>query len=394
MAKSNISIETAGGAVLGGYFWYITTHDNWLCKMNIQNYTVEYVGIVPYADTDSYSYVVAAGLGNNIFIIPEFGDFFLEYDINKNTFVRYELIYSKLIKGKNGGKAVKFRSGIIRNDRLWILPVSAHCIIEFNIKERKLIEHIEWFSLLDEYDDDEILFGAGTISKDKLWLPCIQENSIIEFSMEDKKAFKHRVGNEQARFSVSAYYEKEDCLYIADYIDGLLYKWKPVENICNKIVLNIPGYEIETDSKGREQRITAIWCLYIYKNYLLVIPSTSNKFILMDLEKQEIIKIYDKEKGTSFKMFCVFDEKRILMTSHKKGRMLIFHKETHGLEKIKTEFHMAYENYPNKNFYRESHIGVEEFIKGILRVESVSINHSENCIGKIICENLLSNREE
>lgn len=295
--KFNNSFESC--VLLKDSLWFVTIKDNWLCKMSTENYTVEYVCDVPYANVEVYSYKVAGGYDSILILMPMYGEYLLEYDIEKNTFKKIELKQSKIDGIFSGGAGIKFRSSVRDGDKLWILPQSAHCIIEYDFSTHNVIEYTDWYSVFEQFNWTNVpLFGKGIIAMDSIWIPCLQINAVLEFSL-DKKVNLHFLGTKDEKFSAITEYKSD--LWLMDNRKMSVVTWNPKTGFIKYYNEFPEDYNLQEKYKYDNTNIDyGIWGMNTIDNKIVLSPSTANQFVILDTESGLMRKLVDVPKDSSY----------------------------------------------------------------------------------------------
>lgn len=304
--KVNTCVE--GACILKNDMWFTSMYSNGLYRMSVDNMISELICEIPeqYRNKEQFQYKVAGAYENEVVLMPLYAEYVLIYNISQNTFKAIKILKHFVTNIDGAGECVKFRSSCQKDNKLWILPQAAHCIIEYDFSKGELIEYDNWY--YDKYfvhRDGKIKFGQGIKLDNSIWIPCFQQNIIIKYSLQTKSVEYHMV--DANNYSIIALANIDDVLWIITE-DYKCIKWqvgygKPIEE-TNLIT----DYKLETNCYSYLK-------VNVYDNRILLCPGQANSFISVDTLNHKITNISNKPDKTFFMSSCKLNKEIDLIFS-------------------------------------------------------------------------------
>ncbi len=358
--------------------WFVSLGDTWLCKMSKKTYIAEKVCAIPHTEQIMYEYDVASAGNGKIIIMPLMKKIIFSYDIDNHKFEEFDWNEAETYVAEKEPYKVNFRSAVKKENSTWIMPQSARCIIEYDHLKNKITEYTDWFHIFDGYQlEANELFGKGILVKESLWLPCLQLNAIVEFNTHTKKGKLHFIGENDRRYTAIAY--SKDCFWIIDNQKQVLTGWTPETGIVTNI--NAFPDEYEADDSDKNTLFNIFYMQPILNNYILLLPSHSNQFLLVDLKKQTISAVLKKRRGESYISAIWLNDSELLCLSHKSNRCILFSlKDRTFTEK---EVYVDIEISSEPLFVKHGNMSLQNYIDYVKKLEHAKIQNRNQC-GSII----------
>lgn len=350
------------GVIVDNELWYVPITRTALYKMKLSNYQSQEVCKLPYVEDGlNYSYDVVAVHESRLILMPKYADNVLIYNMLDGSFDKVILEASMMTSGTEGGTAIKFRSYAQEGDILWMMPQSCRCIIEYNMSSSLLIEHTNWYGLLEKYHWKNVnLFGKGILVKESLWIPCYQKNTVVEFSVRTKEAKIHYIGNERNCYSAIAY--ADGAFWILDNLNSRFFKWNPEGGIGEEI--RFPeGYGIDDISVSDEVKKYRVACMYTVNEKILLLPTLANQFLLFNTQNATMHNLLTNNGKNSFIGVCALNQDQIICPSQKSEELVIISFEEEKAERTSFYMELDADEMSNGAWIPEQNINLERTIK-------------------------------
>ena len=361
------------------YYWFVAANHSVICRMLVGSAKIEVIApILEKTWEMGRQYFIAAEHKGRLILAPEFADEILEYDIEKNCFYKYEIKTTRIDKETfNGtGKDVKFRSSIVIDRVLWIIPQSCHQIIAFNMETHEIQYYEEWYERFEQnnWKDCDFLFGISVKVENYIYIPCCQLNAVLEFDTITKDSKVYFIGKEENRFEALAYTTKG--FWLLDNKKKMIYLWNK-EKIIKEIMLS-DKFVVE---KGYEN--SGLVGLYVDEHRVLMIPCSANVFVNLNLLDEQIEFLLEREDRQGFiRYFIDKENNRVIIPSQLRNQIVIFDMETNEMQSFYTYNTMEQSkeeiNYFTKSSWRSDlYIGEKDetcsfFIQSQIRTPRIS----------------------
>ena len=165
------------------YYWFVAVNHAVLCRMPVSDIGIEIVTPIPGKTWYmAHQYFVAAEHKGKLILVPKFANEILVYDIKHNRFSVYEIEISGIDSNcfSGAGKDIKFRSAIVIDTVLWIMPQSCHEIIAFDMETYEVKCYREWYKQFEQYHWENCsLFTLAVGAGKQIYMSCQQINVIV-----------------------------------------------------------------------------------------------------------------------------------------------------------------------------------------------------------------------
>ncbi len=321
MTEKGIEITTKRCVLQDDYLWYVNLQSAIVCRTNIKSWKTEIVTKIPreYYRWDSFTYDCGVIYEDRLILYPEFENWILDVNIETRK-VEGVSIHHLNIDDSRTTSGIKFKGAYRIDDKVYFLPCSCHCILEYDLNEKKLVEYSDWYRefFCDERIYDNSLFIDSLFSEKKFWFLCKDVNAIMEFDPVEKKAKLHYVGDLSCRFSAFSIYKKEFVIW--DYKNSTMLFWKG-DNTIKRIDLS------------KHIGVSDQWD-YLYFNCdedIYLIPHTSNKLVIISNNESrariEVVEISE----TKYMSITEVDEENLLFMTMTGKKSVIFNKKNKSM---------------------------------------------------------------
>jgi len=284
LLNSYVEVDRAGAKKLigcldahieDGKAWFVHSHYNALCEMDLQTGSVAIIGRIPNEpDNVPKLYHDVIKVDNKLYFSPSLAREILEYDLQTGSFRK--IPFKNLMNDKtNFSRMVRYKNN------LYFLPTNHSSLMRYNLKTRSL----KYYNIFHEVikrepkgkEPMEKFIGAMMIEGNLLLMASCQTNAVIEFNMDTEEKIVHRVGSDHNTF------------YRMDY-DGKDYWFIPHESRSIVRWNRLTGKTIEYDQfpEGFEGDKNAFLQIIHCDDYMLVFPKTANMILKIEIESGQI----------------------------------------------------------------------------------------------------------
>lgn len=336
---------------------------------------------------DSIRFKRCLSYGVKIIFIPYSAGYILLYDTSNQEFKEINLpIYNK--KKTEKMESEKFLSAVIRNGYLFLFPWRYPAIVKMNLETYEIVFIDNWKDEFSNYiTNKNLTFFREDILIDGEYANMITWNSPIVLRFNMDTLTYEILKFDGFKYGFSTICKVDETVYLTDS-KGYFYKTS-VSFKNNEIDEQINFFDGTIYRKS-----------YLYENKLIMLPTKTNKIMLIDLEKGDTHKIQlgdveDIEKRVLYAK--QIDNKNIIIQINS-GEMYVFNIESLEVLNINILDKDIYSEIKNDIIDNISHIVLEEKKKYALELSDffdIVIQQSnkkeviESCIGEEIYKKVI-----
>lgn len=327
--------------------WFVSLDTSWLCKMDMNSFIAEKVCEIPCAGEGTYRYEIASCVEGYIIIMPLFGEFVIGYDISDKRFEKWRV---------EACDNIKFRTALVYDYSTFLLPQATKEIVQFDYKNKKIIEYKNVFDELKEMKINAgAYFGRACMGKGSFWMPCMFTNGLFEFNINEKRGILHRIGNEKNVYEVCVCVD--DKIYLVDNKQRLLVRYDIKSDMTERVCEFPKGFGIDEKLEHLSNaEYYKVYCMLTVDKDILLIPSCGNCFLTYNINSEKIDKLWDKAVGESYMSYAKMDDDSYFICSQKSNNNVLYNKNK-GYE-IKTIYTYA----PFHDIVNEENLSLSEYI--------------------------------
>lgn len=329
---ANTILYPNAAVVVGDWLYFSACYDNHLYRLNLLNKSIEEVCYVPLCRRTISPFESLHYYEGCIWMIPWMGDAIYVYSIANKYIEKYHLP----AVGTSGESYRNFRSHIVRDKYLWLMPSKCKGIIRIDMGQKSYVEYNNWpegtefnetsqhyFKMMCMYDEYIYIFNDGCNKSIRLH---IDTGEMSEWKlgkdrwfgiMLDQKLFVSPVrprDNLKEIFINDYHKEKEEILPEKIWLEAKYYSyWYPTNikeyifflpNEANGIIMKniyteeVKVIDINVDNRNRRlggENNYSVYQIVSYKDKHVVIPYRGNKVIILnecgDIEEELEIAI-------------------------------------------------------------------------------------------------------
>lgn len=228
MEKEGITLKLISGYIEGQELVFSAWNERGLFKYNLKTNEIKLLTILPTSQT-AYGYGFICKDDDVAYLSPCHANSLL--CINTNSWEIIDNIYiDDNIIGVNDT-----RYGYIAsiNDKVVIQPYSAHAVIVYNKKTKKMDYFDDCFIYIKQNYGcySQFIFLGETLADNELYFVCQQNNLLIEFDVEKRETSYYPIGSDKDLLN-NVVYDGEDFWIYTNA--GDLFRWNKKSGIKSK----------------------------------------------------------------------------------------------------------------------------------------------------------------
>lgn len=286
--QNDLSVSFESCCVVNGERWFFANEFNALCCMNTSDEIV-FKGVAP-GENDSSIYLFAdiKYYDNKLFLIPRGASALIVYNIDLNTFKRYEIEVPSTTNRNPYIDYLKFSIGVIHEGKLYMIPRTYPAIVVFDIKNKSLEYETDWIKLINDhiFEGEAFFWADYSISNNELVLACANSDCIVRRSFVTNEYSVQHILNDNKGFSGIEIIDNH--MFLCSRKDGQIYNVDE-NGVVNKLCMP-EGFKVE--------RIIGFSNLLKLNGFLYAIPMWSNYFLRININNSqiEVVKNYEAER--------------------------------------------------------------------------------------------------
>ncbi len=249
--KNRYPLKIEAFQLYNGKMWFVS--GNFLCSKDIDSGIIELeTYVIPRHEVQQdFLATLSVRYKSRMICIPELADRIVDYDVNSKK--RKEIILSNI----QCDNSIKFRSACIFNNKIYIMPQSAHHILVYDPESQEIEYLSEWFIILREkhgslIEEKENLFGLSRLVGGKIYFSTTFSNELCCFNPQNGDFNCFNIGSDNYRYQVFSYFG--GVFFLIDNINQRIVRWMEDGGIIGqmegipfsvKIQENAESYEAE-----------------------------------------------------------------------------------------------------------------------------------------------------